>query len=155
MRILFAIDLSEPRAVTQVVEALAARLEADLFVLHVMDPTPAAAVSPVDPLTGLSGYAPYALYDPQLEENIARAEEHAMQAFLVERFEQPVRAALRLGDPARTILEDAEEHDVDLIILGKRRHSRLERLFLGSVAADVLRETTRPTLFVPIEAEEA
>lgn len=153
MKILFAIDLSEPPAVTKAVEALAARLGAELFVLHVMDPAPAAAMAPVDPLTGLSGYAPYALYDPQLEDNIARAEEHAMQTFLTERFEQPVRAALRLGEPAPTILEDAEEHDVDLIVLGRRHHSRLERLFLGSVASDVLAKTTRPTLFMPIETE--
>lgn len=76
-----------------------------------------------------------------------------MQAFLVERFQKPVRAALRFGDPARTILEDADEHDVDLIVLAKRHQSTLERWLLGSVATDVLRNTKRPTLFMPIDAD--
>lgn len=149
MRLLFASDLTEPRSVTEKVELLARRLDADLFVLHVMQTDP-AALSPIDPLTGLSGYAPYTLYDPQVEDNMVRAEEHAMQAFLVDRFEVAVHAALRSGDPARTIIEDADEHDIDLIILGKKRHSRLERWLLGSVASDVLRDAHRPTLFVPV-----
>jgi len=153
MKILLALDLTEPASLTQAVEEMATRLDAELLVLHVMDTAPATSVAPVDPLTGLSGFAPYALYDPQVEENIARAEEHAMQAFLVERFQKPVRAALRFGDPARTILEDADEHDVDLIVLAKRHQSTLERWLLGSVATDVLRNTKRPTLFMPIDAD--
>ena len=39
MRILFAIDLSEPGSVTDSVASLSARLGAELYVLHVFIPT--------------------------------------------------------------------------------------------------------------------
>lgn len=151
MRILFATNLSEPSTVTGEVERLARLLDADVFVLHVISPAPAAAVAPVDPMTGLSGFAPYTLYDPELEANIEEAEENAFSAFLTERFTMPVHAGIRKGDPADVILDDAEEHDVDFVILGKRRHGRLERLLVGSTAQDVLKRASRPTLVMPVE----
>lgn len=150
MRILFATNLSEPSTVTGEVERLARLLDADVFVLHVISPAPTAAVAPVDPMTGLSGFAPYTLYDPELEANIEEAEEDAFSAFLTERFTMPVHAGIRKGDAADVILDDAEEHDVDLVILGKRRHGRLERLLVGSTAQDVLKRAVRPTLVMPV-----
>ena len=154
MRILFATNLTEPPSVTGEIERLAGLLKADVFVLHVISPAPSAAVAPIDPMTGLSGFAPYTLYDPELEAHIDQAEENAFTTFLMERFTIPVHAGIRKGDPADLILEDADEHDVDLVILGKRRHGRLERLLVGSTAQDVLKRTARPTLVMPVEERE-
>ncbi len=151
MRLLFATNLTEPVALTDEVERLARLLDAELFVLHVISPLSTAAVAPVDPMTGLSGFAPYTLYDPQLEANIEEAEEHAFKAFLVDRFRVPIHAGIKKGEPAPVILEDADEHDVDFILLGKRRHGRLERLFVGSTAQDVIKKSRRPTIVLPVE----
>lgn len=151
MRILFATNLTEPVSLTAEVEELARRLDAELFVLHVIAPAPPASVAPIDPMTGLSGFAPYTLYDPQLEANIEEAEEHAFKAFLVDRFTTPVHAGLRKGDPAPVILDDADDHDVDYIVVGKRQHGRLERLFVGSTAQDVIKKSKRPTIVLPVE----
>ena len=154
MRILFASNLTEPPGVTGELERLARRLDAEVFVLHVIAPAPAAAVT-LDPMTGLSGFAPYTLYDPELEADIEEAEENAFRAFLIDRFSIPVHAGIRKGEPAEVILDDAEEHDVDLVVLGKRRHSRLEQLLVGSTARDVLKRATRPTLVLPVgESDE-
>lgn len=153
MRILFASSLSEPSSVTGEIERLARRLDADVFVLHVISPAPSAAVAPIDPMTGLSGFAPYTLYDPDLEATIEEAEENAFTTFLTERFTMPVHAGIRKGDPADLILEDADEHDVDLIILGKRRQGRLERLLVGSTAQNVLKRAKRPTMVMPVDED--
>lgn len=154
MRVLFATNLTEPVALTEEVEELARRLDAELFVLHVIAPAPTASVAPIDPMTGLSGFAPYTLYDPQLEANMEEAEEHAFKAFLTDRFTMPVHAGLRKGDPAPVILEDADDHDVDFVVVGKRRHGRLERLFVGSTAQDVIKKSRRPTIVLPVEEPE-
>ncbi len=154
MTILFATDLSEPPSVTRTIEQWTDRMDAELLVLHVVVPRRAGEwASAADPMTGLSGLSPYDPYDPTLEENLERAEEDAFHRFLTARFRRSVRAALRRGDPADAILDDADDHDADLIVLGKHRRGRLERLLLGSTAKEVLNHSARPTLFVPVEED--
>lgn len=151
-KILFAVDLSEPASVTRQAEALAEQLNAELLVLHVVTPAPVGATSPLDPVTGMAGVAPYTLYEPDLEADFEHAEEEAFQGFLRERFRGTVRAALRRGDAADIILQDAEEQDVDMLMLGRRHRNRLEEWLMGSVAREVLKKSERATLILPIPA---
>lgn len=150
MRILFAVDLSEPDSAIRQVEELSSKLQADLYVLHVREPVASAPVVPVDPMSGLMGFAPYSVYDPMLEENVDRAEEDAFRHFLSRHFSVPVRPALRRGDAADSILRDADDENVDLIVLGRRHHGRIQRLLVGSVADDVVRHSKRPVMLIPI-----
>ena len=151
MKLLFAVDLTEPKSVTAAVEALAQKLDADLLVLHVYTPTPTSPV-PLDPMSGFGDFS-YVVFDPQVQENIEKAEKHGFQDFLVKRFTRPVRPELLKGDPAETILEEAENRDADFIVLGKRHHSRLERLLLGSVTRHIAEHAARPVLLMPIPKE--
>ena len=153
MKILLAVDLSEPLSMTRQALQWANRLDTDLMVLHVEEPVLSEERPFTEPAFELGGAAPYDLYDPALAENVERAQEHAFHAFLTEHFDQPVHAELRRGKPAPTILEDAREQEANLIILGKRRRGRLEKLFLGSVASKVVDKTTLPTLILPIRKE--
>jgi nucleotide-binding universal stress UspA family protein len=54
----------------------------------------------------------------------------------------------RRGDPAEAILRVAEEHPIDLVVVGTRGLSALERFFLGSVAERVVRHSPCPVLLV-------
>ena len=148
-RILFAIDLNEPPTVTRAVEVFARRLGAEMFALHVMTPPEAVPFSGYEGLIGLEGL-PYSLYDPTLEREREEAETDAFNRFLKERFEGAVHAAVRQGDPAAVILDDAAQHRADLIVLGHRHRGFVEKLFTGSVASAVLKESTVPVLLFPI-----
>ncbi len=148
MKILFATDLKEPRKITDHIQDLADRLEADLFVVHVHVPTPSAPLA-VDPMSGFGEMA-YALYDPAVEKTIVEAERNDFHRFVEERFSRPVRPAILQGDPARVILDDACELDVDLIVLAKHRHGAIERMLLGSVTNIVARESRQPVLLMPV-----
>ncbi|MDE2995421.1 MAG: universal stress protein [Bacteroidota bacterium] len=148
MKLMFATDLSEPKQVTDQVQRMTRRLDAELFVLHVHVPTPTTPLG-VDPLSGFGDIA-YALYDPAVENAIVEAEQYDFDAFILERFDIPVRPALHEGDPARIILDDAERMDTDMIMLAKRRHSAIERMLLGSVTNTVAKEAKQPVLLVPI-----
>lgn len=151
MKLMFATDLNEPVQVTDHVQRLARRLDAELFVLHVHVPTPTTPLG-VDPLSGFGDIA-YALYDPAVEDAIVEAERHDFDAFVKERFSVPVRPALHEGDPARIILDDADRMDMDMIIMAKRHHSALERMLLGSVTNTVAREASQPVLLLPVPNE--
>jgi nucleotide-binding universal stress UspA family protein len=50
------------------------------------------------------------------------------------------------GSPARTIVETAEKERVDLVVMGKKGQSGLEKILVGSVANHVLRHSPVPVL---------
>lgn len=65
-----------------------------------------------------------------------------------------VRRALEEGEaPAPTIVAYAEAHGADLLVVGTHGRRRLERLFMGSVAEEVIREAPCPVLAVRRQGE--
>jgi nucleotide-binding universal stress UspA family protein len=52
------------------------------------------------------------------------------------------------GYAARSIVDDAIEHDVDVIVMGSRGRGDLAGLILGSTAHKVIHLTDRPVLIV-------
>jgi nucleotide-binding universal stress UspA family protein len=54
-----------------------------------------------------------------------------------------------VGDPADAIRLAAEEHDVDLIVVGSSDRGMLDRLFTPSVSHELTHHPTRPVLVVP------
>jgi nucleotide-binding universal stress UspA family protein len=58
------------------------------------------------------------------------------------------RVSLR-GDVAGALLRYAEEQEVDLIACGRRRHSRVQRLLVGSVSTAVIRGAPCSVLVAP------
>lgn len=57
---------------------------------------------------------------------------------------------VKVGRPAELLLEQAEVHDVDLVVMGARGlASPAVRLLVGSVTEKVLRQSQRPVTVVP------
>ena len=102
--------------------------------------TPLAAVTP--PSAGDEDAALERAAWQTAEEGARRAADAGLQAL----------AETRCGtgaDVGRLLAVIAEEHDADLILVGRRGVSRLEALVLGSVSKDTVREACRPVLVVP------
>jgi nucleotide-binding universal stress UspA family protein len=66
-----------------------------------------------------------------------------------------VRSEMRAGHPARTIVELAREHDIDLIVLGNQGHSRLWGERLGHTADRVNQYAPCSVLIVRSKEEQA
>ncbi|SFC54532.1 Nucleotide-binding universal stress protein, UspA family [Halobiforma haloterrestris] len=58
-------------------------------------------------------------------------------------------AAVDSGEPVETILQYADEHDADLVVMGTHGRTGLERYLIGSVAEKMLRMADVPVLAVP------
>ena len=56
--------------------------------------------------------------------------------------------AMRLGTPWEEIVRHADEHDIDLIVMGTHGRDGLARVLLGSVAETVVRRALCPVLTV-------
>lgn len=54
-----------------------------------------------------------------------------------------------VGDTVDTIINAAEEHQADVIVVGARHHTLLAEMFTSSVTKSVVRKADRPVLVVP------
>lgn len=77
--------------------------------------------------------------DDETTELMARAEQAGVPA---------PEALVREGDAVLEICSAAEQHDVDVIVVGSHDKSALRRLFDPSIADAVVRTTHRPVLVV-------
>lgn len=146
MKLLFGVDMTETRSVTQQVVELAERLQAELLVLHVMTAADIAERAALVPMIGFNM--------PKNPKDAERDELLAFERFVLERFPRRIKAGIRHGDPATNIIKEAEIQDVDMIVLGHQHHSALERLIIGSVAHEVAEKAHRMLVFVPVPEEE-
>jgi nucleotide-binding universal stress UspA family protein len=138
-RILLPTDGSEAtdRAVEQAV-GVAAEMGAELHVLFVLEDVP---------------YAPE-MMDDTVEDQLREIGEEALTG-IEERAEAAgvdVVTETREGVPHDTILEYAEEADVDVVVMGTHGRSGLDRYLLGSVTERVVRSAAVPVLTVRMEA---
>ncbi len=60
-----------------------------------------------------------------------------------------VSSRLSTGHPVESIVQQASEDGVDLIVMASHGRSGLKRLLLGSVTEGVLRRADRPVLVIP------
>ncbi len=58
------------------------------------------------------------------------------------------------GRPHAAIADYADDHDIDLVVMGSHGRSGVKRALLGSVTERVLRSTHRPVLVVDEHREE-
>jgi len=130
--------------------AIAERFDADVHTLYVVD-TDAVEMSlgteQVDRIhAGRFG---------EMEELEARAREAT--GHVVERCRErgvDVEEHFRGGRPHKVVADFADDHDVDLVVMGSHGRSGISRMLLGSVTERVLRSTHRSVLVVDGREDE-
>ena len=136
-KILWSTDFSdEAQEALLYADAFAKTFDAKIVALHVVPD-----ISP-------------ALYDAalivkgELENRVAFVREEAQKKF--DSFKKAknlkFEALVKEGNAAKKIIETAEEEKADLIVLGRKGLSAIEKLFIGSVANQVLRSSPIPLL---------
>lgn len=124
---------------------LARAFEARVVVADVAAPEPLAATP------GAFGITPYYVatheHGVRNDEALWRQHRDRLDAFLG-RAGVPYEFAGVVGSPTQEIVEVAEQHDADLIVVGTREPGLLERLFEGSVSQGVARRARCDVLIV-------
>ena len=139
-RILFPTDFSPSSQQAQNYAcALAEKFSAELHALHVVpDPMPVPGPEGSWILPDYS--VPKIVHEAELELAVR------MEAALTG--EIAVVRSVQVGTTVHAIIDYANKHEIDLIVIGTHGHTGLSHLLLGSVAEKVVRLATCPVLTV-------
>ncbi len=118
---------------------LAQRFQADLTVLHVI----------YDPLDITCSHIPHPPLE-QLREELIREAERMLERRVRRRLRHLPRTktAVAAGPPFRQIIRYAQDHHVDLIVMGTQGLTGLDRLIMGSTAERVMRMAPCPVVSI-------
>lgn len=120
--------------------ALATKHHAIIHVLHVVDSRPAPIPPPLD--------LALAMGDTLIGADVQQQRIRDLRAKLSADTGQTIdwSVGVRLGTPANAIVEEAQRLSAALIIVGLRRHDRVERLLNDETALNVMRNAACPVL---------
>ena len=139
-KLLVPIDFSEPsRDALHYAISLAKPFKAEILLVHVVEPV---VVPPSPDFMVVPTTAELAL---ELQEEAVRVLHQWRKEV---ESEASVKEAIRTGTPYHEIVEAADEHNADLIVLGTHGRTGLAHLLLGSTAERVVHRAHCPVLVV-------
>lgn len=141
-RILVPMDFSP---ISHIAVKAASRLadgrSADLFLLHAIEPV---AVLPPLEMSAI----------PVLPVEDGRAAQRRLEGVPIpgRLHRLSLHRNVIRGEPEKVIIDHADEHDIDVIVMGTHSRTGLSHFFLGSVTESVVRHAKCPVLTVPASA---
>ena len=142
--ILCPVDFSaNSRAALRYAAMLARLSDAHLTILYVHDPLLAAVMA-----TRTNAPAMIAATETELQRFVAGSLRGATPA-------PTYTVKTRAGTPGREIVNAAEQHGCDLIVIGYRGAGRTSRLLFGSTTEAVMRTTAVPVVAIPPARRQA
>lgn len=118
---------------------MAEQYNAMLHLVYVIEPT----IYPAD-----LGFGQVVM--PGVEEELRSKSKAQLENLIVEEIGSrvPAEAVVRTGKPHQEILREAEEKDIDLIIVATHGHTGVEQILFGSTAMRIVRLARCPVLTV-------
>jgi len=159
-KILVAVDFSKCTAsVVEQATLLAKGLSAKVWIVHVTSDLLQAAVANTGFYGPAADFVGAPIGDVEMTRELCaqkyKREHHAL-LHLSETMRKAgidTQAMLLKGDAAERLLEQAENHDVNMIVMGSHGHGLLRKMITGSVTEAVLKDSLCNVLIVPAPLE--
>jgi nucleotide-binding universal stress UspA family protein len=141
MKLLVAVDLSEAtQIIVDKVREITREYPARVWIVHNAEPPPDYVEFKVDPLTARKSLAKkFHKEHCQIQEIADRLREAGLDA----------TALLVHGSTVETILKEASDLDVDMIVVGSHGRGAMHGLLVGSVSKAILQKSSYPVLVIP------
>ena len=141
MKLLVAVDLSEAtQIIVKKAEEIAIALSAKIWILHNAEPEPDFVEFKVDPQAAREALAEkFHNEHLQIQEIANRLRKAGLDA----------TALLVHGATVETILKEASDLDVDMIVVGTHGRGAMYQLLVGSVSEGILHKSRCPVLVIP------
>lgn len=141
--IVLAFDGSaESQAAARVADAIAGQLHASVNVVSVIDTTPVPIPFPLDLAIGVAGESAGGAIHREQERDVRRG----ISIELGHSIDWPT--SIELGVPAHAIARQSSRLKAALVVMGLRRHGRVDRVVNDETALSVMRKAPGPVLGV-------
>jgi nucleotide-binding universal stress UspA family protein len=128
----------QPDQINSLIEALGIGIHDEIHVIYVAPIIPYSARFPFP-----------SSYRKKIETNVVLRSEKRLKVFLKGISKnRNLKSIVALGDPSRQILKYAQTAQIDLIVMRGRKKYGFERLFLGSVVEQVVKESPIPVFAI-------
>ena len=141
MKLLVAVDLSEAtQVIVDKVRKITRDYPARVWIVHNAEPPPDSVEFKTDPLAARESLAKkFHNEHCQIQEIADRLREAGLDA----------TALLVHGPTVETILKEASDLDVDMIVVGTHGRGAVHGLLVGSISKGILRKSSHPVLVIP------
>ena len=141
MKLLVCVDLSEStEIIVNKIEGITKAIPAKVWLLHNAVPEPDFVDFKVDPLAARESLAKkFHIEHRQIQELASRMRKAGVET----------TALLVHGATVDTILKEASDLEVDMIVVGSHGRGAMYQLLMGSVSEAVLHKSRLPVLVVP------
>ncbi|GAA4805742.1 hypothetical protein GCM10023231_38630 [Olivibacter ginsenosidimutans] len=130
---------------------LAQAFDAQVALVHVIDPPTNSSYGAVDPIMGVNP-----MYIPEINEVQEEASTTLLDrlAALWSGATTHITKMSRMGQPRKEIITAANEWQADLIVLGTHGRTGFDHFISGSVSEGVARHAICPVIIVPYKDED-
>lgn len=141
MKLLVAVDLSRStEKIIDKVEEIATKCPAKVWILHNAEPPSDYVEFKVDPLAARKALAKkFHKEHRQIQDFAERLRKSGLEA----------TALLVHGPTVDTILKEASDLDVDMIVVGSHGGGAMYQLLVGSISKGILQKSRYPVLVIP------
>ncbi|TNF98431.1 MAG: universal stress protein [Gammaproteobacteria bacterium] len=143
MKLLVAVDLSKAtQIIVDKVEEITRENPARVWIVHNAEPPPDFVEFKVDPLAAREQLAKkFHNEHRQIQEIADRLRDAGLDA----------TALLVHGPTVETILKEASDLDVDMIVVGTHGRGAMHGLLVGSISKGILQKSIYPVLVIPTD----
>ena len=147
-RVLIALDYNPTaKKVAETGYSFAKTMDADVILIHVVSEAVYYTALEYSPIMGYSGFT-----DSDLKINtggLIKASEQFLEKSKQHLGDENIKTLVAEGEFAEAILKAAKDLNADLIVMGSHSRRWLEKILVGSVTQQVLKNTTVPLIIVP------
>ena len=158
-KILYSTDLSKnARHAFSYAASIANRYDAGVTILHVLEETPPTATSLVINIIGEKEWD--ALRSRNEKEVLAKLQSRLTKFCDEVQSELPAcpfitdDIIVKIGNPVEEILQEVEDKNYDMVVMGAHGHNALANALMGSTSRRVIRRCKTPVLVVRLPEED-
>lgn len=149
-KILIALDYNlSAQLIAETGYQLASKMNAHITLLHVVSDATYYSSLNYSPIMGFDRFSNMDILQNEAVADLENAAREYLERTKVHLGDPRVDYVVRSGDFADTIIDVATEINADIIVMGTHSRRGLDKIFMGSVAQDVLQKSAVPVFVIP------